>query len=211
MAILRKLILAALGLLAYQNREKIGNMLRGNKQRGGPGHPPEALIDELTKGSTALGYILDRFREAGSGEKVESWIRQGANQPIQPNEVETAIDVGTLAALSRQTGLSREDLIGRITQRLPKAVDAITPDGVWPEALSGENLRDLHPQRAQAETARPPDSSPESWRRWRAPAKPVHGPPLRFLFRTGNRRYEGTLNLSSKRRSTWQPKTPTLG
>lgn len=143
MAILRKLVLAALGLLAYQNREKIGNMLRGNKQRGGPGYPPEALIDELTKGSTALGDILDRFREVGSGDKVESWIRQGANQPIQPSEVETAIDVGTLAALSRQTGLSREELIGRITQRLPKAVDAMTPDGVWSEALSGENLRDL--------------------------------------------------------------------
>jgi uncharacterized protein YidB (DUF937 family) len=143
MAIVRKLVLAALGILAYQSREKIGNLLRGNKQRSEPGVPQSGLIDELTEGSTALGDILDKFRDAGSSEKVDSWIRQGPNRPIQPSEVEAAIDVGTLAALSRQTGLSREELIERITQRLPKAVDAMTPAGVWPAALSDKNLRDL--------------------------------------------------------------------
>ncbi|MEO5758826.1 MAG: YidB family protein [Mesorhizobium sp.] len=134
MANLGKLALAMLGVLAYQNRDKIGDMIRGAGDRNP--NDPRGILDQLSKGvsGTALGDILDRFRGAGAGSKVDSWVGTGPNQPIEPNDVEAAIDEDTLTSLSLQTGLSREELISRITRDLPEAVNKMTPDGELPNA-----------------------------------------------------------------------------
>ncbi|WP_224559214.1 YidB family protein [Mesorhizobium sp. CO1-1-4] len=122
-----------LGVLAYRNRDKIAEVIRGAAQSD-PNNPHGGILDQVSKGvsGTALGDILDRFRNAGAGSKVDSWVGTGPNQPIEPHEVETAIDAQTLEALSRQTGLSREELVARITRDLPDAVNQMTPDGTLP-------------------------------------------------------------------------------
>jgi len=141
MANLGRLAIAMLGVLAYQNRDKIGDMIRGAGDRN-PNDPQGGILDQISKGvsGTALGDILDRFRGAGAGSKVDSWVGTGPNQPIQPSEVEAAIDDDTLTSLSMQTGLSREELISRITRDLPEAVNKMTPDGkLPPEPTQGSN------------------------------------------------------------------------
>jgi uncharacterized protein YidB (DUF937 family) len=133
MANLGKLAIAMLGVLAYQNRDKIGDMIRGAGDRN-PNDPQGGILDQLSKGvsGTALGDILDRFRSAGAGSKVDSWVGTGPNQPIEPRVVERAIDEDTLASLSTQTGLSRDELIARITRDLPEAINKLTPNGELP-------------------------------------------------------------------------------
>ncbi|WP_457155831.1 YidB family protein, partial [Mesorhizobium sp. P5_C1] len=79
------------------------------------------------------------------------------NQPIEPNDVEAAIDEDTLTSLSMQTGLSREELISRITQDLPEAVNKMTPNGQLPSEPtqgSGETtlLDDVPTNRTQAKS-----------------------------------------------------------
>ncbi|ESY12703.1 YidB family protein [Mesorhizobium sp. LNJC394B00] len=145
-----------LGVLAYQNRDKIGDMIRGAGDRN-PNDPQGGILDQLSKGvsGTALGDILDRFRGAGAGSKVDSWVGTGPNEPIQPSEVEAAIDEDTLTSLSMQTGLSREELISRITRDLPEAVSKMTPAGELPVEApksSGETtlLDDVPSHRTQA-------------------------------------------------------------
>ena len=141
MANLGRLAIAMLGVLAYQNRDKIGDMIRGAGYRN-PHDPQGGILDQISKGvsGTALGDILDRFRGAGAGSKVDSWVGTGPNQPIQPSDVEAAIDEDTLTSLSMQTGLSREELISRITRDLPEAVNKMTPDGKLPvEPTQGSN------------------------------------------------------------------------
>ena len=133
MANLGKLAIAVLGILAYQNREKLGDMIRGRAQGGnGQGN----VLDQLSKGTagTPIGELLDRFRSSGAGAKVDSWIGKGANEPLEEREVASAIDEETLTSLSRQTGLSREELLARITQALPEAVDKMTPNGELPQS-----------------------------------------------------------------------------
>ena len=77
--------------------------------------------------------MVDRFRNAGSGDTADSWVKQGPNQPIQPQQVEAAIDPATLDALSKQTGLPREELLRRLANELPAAVDRLTPEGRLPD------------------------------------------------------------------------------
>ncbi|PBC10181.1 YidB family protein [Mesorhizobium sp. WSM3859] len=148
MANLGRLAVAILGVLAYQNRDKIGELLRGNRD---PNNPQGGILDQLSKGvsGTALGDIVDRFRDAGAGSKVDSWVSPGPNQPIEPNEVEAAIDDETLASLSMQTGLSRDELISRITRDLPEAINNLTPNGELPPAGPEDvTLLDQVPPRA---------------------------------------------------------------
>ena len=151
---------ALLGLLAvagYQNRDKIAEWLGGAGQQpaspqpaGAPPMPTNqsaggglaGVLDQLRgslSGSTpggilsgGLGELLDRFRQNGQGETADSWVRTGPNQPIDPPELERAIGPDVLQTLSRQTGLSREELLARLSRELPDAVDRYTPQGRIP-------------------------------------------------------------------------------
>ena len=105
---------ALLGLLAvagYQNRDKIGEMLRGTQGPGG-GATPDATPDmggsSRTGGASGLGGLLgplgaagaggllsrglselmERFGQSGHREKAESWVGSGPNRQIEPNEID---------------------------------------------------------------------------------------------------------------------------
>lgn len=132
---LGKIAIALGGLLAYQNRDKIGDLLRGNSDPNAPQKSGGGMLESVLGGSAGSGLqdILDRFRGAGSEKEVDSWVSKEPNHPLQPHQVESAIDAETLDQLSKQTGLSRQELIERITRDLPKAVDSLTPDGKLPE------------------------------------------------------------------------------
>jgi uncharacterized protein YidB (DUF937 family) len=139
---LGRLALALMGLLAYQNRDKIGDFLRGQTLAGQSGAPQSGgILDTLVRGG-GLREVLDRFRSAGAGDQVDSWVGRGDNQPLQPEHVERAIDPATLDEISRQTGLSKEELVERITKDLPRSVDTLTPTGQLPQDI-GERQSNL--------------------------------------------------------------------
>jgi len=137
---------ALLGLLAiagYQNRDKIAEMLGGLRQnkpgadgQGGIG----GLLSQLGLGGASAGGILsgglgelaDRFKQSGQGETAESWINTGPNKPCTAAQLEQAIGPEVLDTLSKQTGLSRDELVTRLCRELPDAVDKYTPQGRLP-------------------------------------------------------------------------------
>src|SRR5688572_19981058 len=140
---------ALLGLLAiagYQNRDKIAEMLRGLVQPGpgsssqaGLGGLLEPLRNSLGGGASAggilsggLGELIDRFKQTGHGETAQSWVDTGPNKPCTPAQLERAIGSEVLDNLSKQTGLSREELLSRLCRVLPDAVDKYTPEGRVP-------------------------------------------------------------------------------
>ena len=118
MAGLGRVALVALGILAYKNRDKIADMV------GGVGRDPN---DPNALGG--LGELLNKLRNAGHGEAVDSWVGTGPNKPIEKSRVEQAIDDETLTSLTRQTGLSREEILERLAVNLPDAINDMTPDG----------------------------------------------------------------------------------
>ena len=144
-------MVALLGLLAvagYQNRDKIAEMLGGLKQApagAGQPNPPAGdggvlgklggLLGGASAGSVlsgGLGELIDRFRQNGQGHAADSWVGTGPNHPIDSTQLEQAIGPDVLNSLSQHTGLSREELLSRLTQALPHAVDKLTPEGRLP-------------------------------------------------------------------------------
>jgi len=140
---------ALLGILAvagYQNRDKLAEMLAGmtsgNTRAPGAATPPQGQTGGLGDmfGAGGIGSVLsgglrdlvERFRQAGHGETADSWVAHGPNQAVAPDQLESAIGADTLEALTKQTGLSREEILSRLTRELPNAVDKYTPEGQLP-------------------------------------------------------------------------------
>jgi uncharacterized protein YidB (DUF937 family) len=80
----------------------------------------------------ALSEILDRFAGSQQQKTAQSWVGTGRNEPIGPDDLAQALDDETLMDLSEKTGLDRSELLARLSQTLPVAVDAATPDGTFP-------------------------------------------------------------------------------
>jgi uncharacterized protein YidB (DUF937 family) len=82
--------------------------------------------------SGGLGELVERFKQSGQGDTVDSWVSTGPNKQIAPSQVEQAIGPDVLDTLSKQTGLSREEILARLSHELPDAVDKYTPQGRLP-------------------------------------------------------------------------------
>jgi uncharacterized protein YidB (DUF937 family) len=139
---------ALLGLLAiagYQNRDKIAEML-GRSGQSKPGAPGQGggggLLEQLSSGlggasaggilSGGLGELMERFKQSGQQDTAESWVKTGPNKPCTPAQLEQALGPEVLDNISKQTGLSREELVSRLCRELPDAVDKYTPQGRLP-------------------------------------------------------------------------------
>jgi uncharacterized protein YidB (DUF937 family) len=144
-------MVALLGLLAvagYQNRDKIAEVIGGRRQEPGAGpatydQPGQGgVLDKLggLLGGAGVGSVLsgglrdlvDRFRQNGHGQAADSWVNTGPNQQLRTDQLEEAIGPDALNTLSEHTGLSRDELLSRLTRELPAAVDNFTPGGRLP-------------------------------------------------------------------------------
>ena len=145
-------IVALLGLLAvagYQNRDKLGQILNNagdqtndpnnpNRDQNGLGGILNGLGDAFTGGTAGgtltggLGDLVERFRQSGRGDKADSWIGTGENAPVDNADLEATLGEDTLAELTEKTGLSRAELLDRLSKTLPDAVNQMTPTGHLP-------------------------------------------------------------------------------
>jgi len=125
---LSPIMLGLAGLLAYRTfkgKGRLADMFGGGQS-----------ADEAAGGSAGVGNglkdLLDRFRQDGHDDKVQSWVSTGANKPIAPQELEHSLGEERIQWLVEQTGMSREQLLQGLSSELPRAVDKLTPNGRLP-------------------------------------------------------------------------------
>ena len=138
------IMLGLMGLLAYRTlkgKGKLADMLgtnqAGTNQAGtdaGSAPTSGGLGGVLGGGSLGAGLkdLLDRFRQNGQDDKVQSWVSTGDNKSIAPNEIEQALGEERIQWLMEQTGMPREQLLDGLSGELPQAIDKLTPDGRLP-------------------------------------------------------------------------------
>jgi uncharacterized protein YidB (DUF937 family) len=138
------IMMGLMGLLAYRTlkgKGKLADML-GTNQAGANQAGTDAggvptgggLGGMLGGGALGAGLkdLLDRFRQNGQDDKVQSWVSTGANKTIAPNEIEQALGEERIQWLIEQTGMPREQLLDGLSGELPQAIDKLTPDGRLP-------------------------------------------------------------------------------
>lgn len=89
--------------------------------------------DDIHVEPDALQELISRLEHAGYGDIVRSWIGEGRNEPIAPQEIGAAL--GPHAAELRNSGLPREVLLQELAQLLPVIIDRLTPHGKLPHTL----------------------------------------------------------------------------
>ena len=152
-----KALLGVLAVAGYQNRDKIAEVLRGLRNPSQPGPDGQARsgglgdilgglsggslggLGDLLRGgasggslSGGLGDLLKQFEEKGQGATAKSWVEPGPNKDIDDNQLSDVLGPEVLDDLAEKTGLSREEILSRLSRDLPKAVDDMTPGGQLP-------------------------------------------------------------------------------
>src|SRR5215813_238048 len=82
--------------------------------------------------SGGLGNIIKELQDSGHGRAAQSWVGTGPNEEIAPTDLANALGSDALNTLSKQTGLSRDDLLAGLSQHLPDLVDQLSPKGRLP-------------------------------------------------------------------------------
>lgn len=108
----------------------LGGLLGGLMGGGGAAAGGGGLGGLLGGG---LGELDQQMRRQGRGDAMDSWVRTGPNQRIEPQDLESALGPDVLEDLQESTGLPRQEILARLSRELPEAVDQYTPDGRLPD------------------------------------------------------------------------------
>jgi uncharacterized protein YidB (DUF937 family) len=100
--------------------------------------PSGSSLNDLVPGGAGsvlnggLGSLIRDLQNNGHGRVAQSWVDKGPNEEIEPNDLAKALGADTISALTKETGMSRDDLLEGLSQQLPEMVDKLTPDGRLP-------------------------------------------------------------------------------
>ena len=94
----------------------------------------QAVVGMLSsQGPGGLQNILQSFQAKGLGDVVQSWIGNGPNQPITPDQVHAALGPDVVEQLAQKAGLPPGAAKTALAVVLPLVVDKLTPGGQIPQ------------------------------------------------------------------------------
>jgi len=92
------------------------------------------VVNHLIQQHGGVSGIVNELQSKGLGATVKSWVGTGPNQPISTQELHQAFGADAISQLAAKTGLNPQDLLQRLSQALPAAIDHLTPGGQLPKA-----------------------------------------------------------------------------
>ncbi len=120
----------------------LGSLLGGGGSSGANASMPGGSLGGMLGGgglAGALGQLVSSFQQSGHGNAVDSWVGNGPNAPIGPQEVNEALGSDTLDQLSKHTGMPQNDIASQLSQWLPQIVSKLTPNGRLPTPDEASN------------------------------------------------------------------------
>ena len=96
--------------------------------------PPPSVPTNVPAGSLlgGLSDLIGKLTAGGAAPQVNSWVGPGANQPIQPGQLGSALGQNTLNDLAQRTGMSQQELLNQLAVVLPQVINHLTPNGRVP-------------------------------------------------------------------------------
>jgi len=76
-----------------------------------------------------LGSLVLQFQQGGLGHIAQSWIGDGPNQPVTPEQLHAVLGIDQVRSMARQVGMRPSKFLLLLSQRLPDAVHGMTPEG----------------------------------------------------------------------------------
>jgi uncharacterized protein YidB (DUF937 family) len=90
------------------------------------------VVNGLIEKHGGVQGIVAQMEQQGLGPTVRSWVANGNNVPITPDQIHAAFGSDSIAALAAKFGLNPQDLAQKLSQVLPQAINHLTPNGTVP-------------------------------------------------------------------------------
>jgi uncharacterized protein YidB (DUF937 family) len=120
-----------LGMLA--NRGPRGGSPTQTNFAPGSGGIGDLLGQVLGGAGGGLGGLLEQLQRTGFREQADSWVSRGANKPISPDAMSQIFGTDALETISRQAGISPDEVSHGLSELFPEVVDRMTPEGEVPD------------------------------------------------------------------------------
>lgn len=80
-----------------------------------------------------LGGLVSSFQQAGLGHIAQSWVGNGPNQSVSPQQLQNVFSEQQVQNMASQSGMAPGDFLSQLSQHLPNAVHGMTPNGQLPD------------------------------------------------------------------------------
>jgi len=91
-----------------------------------------AMVNTVIQQHGGLSGLVAQFERNGLGGIAQSWVGTGANLPISTDQLHQVLGSDAVTQIAGKLGLNPQDLLQKLAQALPQAVDGMTPGGVVP-------------------------------------------------------------------------------
>jgi len=95
-------------------------------------------VTKLVDSQGGMSGLVDKFKDAGLEDKVQSWIGKGPNQQVSGSEVRQALGDDEVGRIAEDAGVSHDEAAEQIAAVLPQTVDQLSPEGRLP---SGNEMK----------------------------------------------------------------------
>ena len=98
-----------------------------------------SALSGLTGGSGGfdLGAIMNNLDAGGLGDMAKSWLGDGANAGISPDQISDVIGSDKIAEFASKLGISTEEATGGLSEALPQMIDNASSRGSFLDSLGG--------------------------------------------------------------------------
>lgn len=85
------------------------------------------LLGQTNLGS--IGGLLQQLQQGGLSEQVNSWLSNGRNMAVSPDQLQDALGSDQLRELAQRAGIPVDQLLEMLSKHLPQTVDNMSPNG----------------------------------------------------------------------------------
>ena len=89
-----------------------------------------------------LGGLVEKFKQAGMADQVNSWIGNGQNLPISAEQISQILGSDVVRNIAAKLGIDPDQAAQQLSAMLPGLIDKLTPHGEAPAGGLG-NSNDL--------------------------------------------------------------------
>lgn len=108
---------------------------QGGQAPGAGGLDPQmlmGLVSQLLNNAGGLSGLLAKLQQGGLAEVAASWVGTGANQPVSPDALGSALGPDLMGQIAQAFGGNQQQAAGTLADLLPGLIDQLTPQGQLP-------------------------------------------------------------------------------
>jgi uncharacterized protein YidB (DUF937 family) len=84
-----------------------------------------------------IGSLVSKMDAGGLGAIAQSWLGDGGNQSISPEEVANTLGADQISAFASQLGLNEAEAAGGLSEAIPQIVDKASSGGSLLDSIGG--------------------------------------------------------------------------